>query len=61
MMVLVGQAGESYPGLYQGNYGSPAGTQSAAISSGGAISGSAQTASFTYQGAGPQIQTITGS
>jgi hypothetical protein len=55
-------SGESYPGLYQGNYGSPAGTQSAAISSGGFISGpGTQIASFTYQGAGPQIQTITGS
>ena len=56
-------SGESYPGIYSRNYGSPAGTQSAAISSGGNLypGGGIQTASFTYQGAGPQIQTITGS
>jgi|DEB0MinimDraft_10_1074344.scaffolds.fasta_scaffold37140_1 hypothetical protein len=54
---------ESYPGLYLANYGSPAGTQSAAISSGGKIPGtpSSMNTSFTYQGAGPQIQTITAS
>jgi hypothetical protein len=37
MMVLVGQAVKVILVYIQGNYGSPAGTQSAAISSGGTL------------------------